>query len=174
MVELVFGILFVVLVGGLMGLAYWVKRGEGRPDVPGVRTIATFAGGDCFVTDEERAASPDDDVPVVFGEGLIEALAKALNERGVRADEIDGDAKSWHVLVEAEGARGFVQIGRSSDADAWTLGVLDPPTGGPGPRSVVVAVAAALVSLGLSNVRWHRRLRLYQFDEADATVNPTA
>lgn len=161
-------------VMGLVAFGFWVNRGEGRPDVPGVRTLANFRGGTAYVLPSEQEASADNGYGV-FGEGLIKALASALASSGFQVDAPSMDDSGWGVTLRRGDLRAYVHLGRVEDEGwEWVLHVVDPSGGGPCRPEVLPPVDAALKSLpGLTDILWYHRDRFTR-GEPTAASSPLA
>ena len=89
----------VVFVGGsLFGLAAWARRGERKPDTPGVRTVAAFKGGEQFISASEQEDERDQGAAALGG-GLLAALGLEMAKQGLRVEEADRDDYGWGVIV---------------------------------------------------------------------------
>ena len=148
-----------VIIGGLLvfmiGLAFFARRGEARPDAQGTRTLCQFEGPSQWGEDG------DIEQGVWPGEGLITRLAEALQERGVTTDGIDLDDVGWACFAERDGDRAYLLLTQSADPEhSWLLHVLDPSSGGPGPVTLLFPAHEAVQSLdGALKVRWYARER---------------
>ena len=149
----------LVVISAPFAFAMWSRRGEGKPDRPGERTVVTFHGGESLVTDDERAAE-NDEGPGVYGEGVAKAIAEALRKRGFAIDTPDADEYGWAMHASKDGERGYIRVGRMGhEGDVeWLLQIIDPSSGGPGPASFVPHVDEALRTMGcFTDVSWQRR-----------------
>lgn len=151
---------FIVLgvVGCFVGLAFWSRRGEGRPDAQGVRTVCKFAGGSRYVTDAERTAAAQLG-SAAFGEGVLQAISLELEGAGIQIVGLDADDYGWGVHARLDGREAYLLVGLTGDeGDVWQLLVLSPSSGGPGPTSLLGPIDRALHSLeGITNIAWHSR-----------------
>jgi hypothetical protein len=169
------GSLFVLGMVLVKFMAYWSRRGQGRPDLPSSRTIAVFAGAEQYVAAAEEAEA-EQNGPGEIGKGLITALAAAINATAARADEPDADDCGWGTFVKVAAAEAYVLIGVSEHSDAsgynWIVQV-NSRNGGPGAPEVLPFVDAALRSLtGVRNLAWHRRERFDVGDTSGGSASP--
>jgi hypothetical protein len=159
------GVVVLVILGGLvafvMVLGVWTRRGEAKPDAPGVQTACTFRGGGRYMTAEEKALEAEQG-SLVLGEGIVTALTDALRGLGVGMGEPDADDMGWGVRARLGQRSAYLQVWRDvGDADDWILVVRDPSSGGPGPAELPPVVGRALGTLaGIEGVIWHPRERL--------------
>jgi hypothetical protein len=170
-----FGSLSVLGVVLIMFLAYWSRRGQGRPDLPSSRTIAVFTGAEQYVAAAEEAVA-EQNGPGELGAGLMTALAAAINAGEARADEPDADDYGWGTFVKVAAAEAYVRIGVSQHSDAsgynWIVHV-DSRNGGPGAPEVLPFIDAALRSLtGVRDLAWHRRERFGVGDTSGGSASP--
>jgi hypothetical protein len=143
-----------------MVLGVWTRRGEARPDAPGVQSACTFRGGGRYLTAEEKALEAEQG-SLVLGEGILTALTAALRGLGVDMGEPDADDKGWGVRARLGRRSAYLQLWRDLGDDDWILVVLDPSSGGPGPDELLPVVGRALGTLaGIEGVIWHPRERL--------------
>jgi hypothetical protein len=167
-------VLVVLLVVSLFGVAVWARRGERKPDVGGVRTLAAFKGGDQFISVEERQDEQTEG-SAALGGGLLAALVREIEKQGLEVEAPDRDDYGWGVTVRGGEDKAYVHLGAIEEASAWALMVLDPGSGGPGPRALLPAIDAALKALpGLSKIAWHRRERFLAGDLSSAYESATA
>ncbi|APR80826.1 Hypothetical protein A7982_06173 [Minicystis rosea] len=168
MLPVLFGVMALFVVA-LVGFALWTRRGESRPDPPGVRSVATFRGGNLHILAEERAAEADEG-RAALGKGLLSVLSDRLRAHGLSVDTPDRDDYGWGVILRAEGETAHLLLGAAEDEDAqprWVLSVLDR-AGGPGPRAVLAHVDTALHTIaGLEAIQWYER-----GDESAAAASP--
>jgi hypothetical protein len=155
-----------VIVGGLAVLmvaaGIWARRGEGRPDRPGVETACRFRGGSHLATADERASEAEHG-GLYLGEGVMTALVAALRELGVETRNPGADDFGWGVQATLEGRSAYVHLWRDAEqeGDGWLLLVLDPGSGGPGAPEIVPAVRHALGTIaGLDRITWLPRERV--------------
>ena len=81
-------VLVVLLVVSLFGVAVWARRGERKPDVGGVRTLAAFKGGDQFISVEERQDEQTEG-SAALGGGLLAALVREIEKQGLEVEAPD-------------------------------------------------------------------------------------
>lgn len=152
-IALVCGLAGLVVVGGLFAVAVLSRRGEARPDAPGVRSVAMFRGG--LALEDEIGRGDEDDVAP--GEGALRAILARLEARGVRTTSFGEDEQSWGAHVEHVGEAAYLLLAMREE-DEWLLCVLDPSSGGAGPRELLPIVDAALREIDdLDHITWTRR-----------------
>jgi hypothetical protein len=155
-----------VTVGGLAVLmvaaGMWARRGEGRPDRPGVETACTFFGASRLATAGERASEAEHG-GMYLGEGVMTALVAALGQLGVEARDPGADDFGWGVRATLQRRSAYVHLWRDveQEDDGWLLFVLDPGSGGPGAPELAAAVRNALGTIaGLDRITWQPRERV--------------
>src|SRR4051812_33121197 len=142
---LLLGSLIAVVGVGLVGLAIWSRRGEGRPDRRGVRTVCRFSGGARYMTDEERA---DESGSTSHGEGVVTALAAALGTADVTTTTPDADDVGWAVRASLGRHKAYLQVLHiEEEGDVWVLLVIDPSSGGPGSTQLLPLVDKSIRTL---------------------------
>jgi hypothetical protein len=159
-------------IAGLVVLALWSRRGERRADATGVRTLATFGGGARYVLATERQAQRQSGEPV--GEALLQAVAGELRQLGLSVTEVDQhESFGWAAHIERGGAKAYLLLGERPDGEhKWVLSVQDPSSGGPGPRSLLGAIDAALKRLAeLRDITWHSRQCFDRGDEVSTAAS---
>ena len=151
-------LVFVGLVVSFFGLVLWARRGEDRPDLPGVRTICRFTGGSRYITHAERAAEAKLG-SLALGEGVLRALCSALKASSVQTDGCAADDYGWGTHAQLNGEAAYLLLGRTGDEpDVWQLIIMSPSSGGPGPKSLLEPIDRALRSLDdIDDIVWHAR-----------------
>lgn len=140
-----------VAFGGLLAVGFYVRRGEARPDAGGVRSVAMFRGGRALEGEVEAAED------VGPGEGALRAIVARLEASGVTTTSFGDDEQSWGVHVERAGHAAYLLLAMRDD-DEWLLWVLDPSSGGAGPRELLPIIDAALREIHeLDEITWKRR-----------------
>jgi|GEM_PF-6907600 len=150
------GVAILVLVGGLvlgfLGLGFYARRGEGKPDRPGERSTVSFSGGSALLAEDELSKLEEDGLYV--GLGTITAVLAKLNEAGISANEPQPDVPGWAAHIGEPGAQSYLLLGEM-DEDRWLLILQDPSSGGPGRTEHLQPIDDALRAIpALSDIRW--------------------
>jgi hypothetical protein len=160
---------------GIFALAAYARRGEGRADLPGARTVACFKADDVYTTLDEKTNEAREG-SAARGEGLLSALAGELSRAGLSVENLGPDDYGFGAVLRLHTKRGYLRLGLSADGAAvedWVLLVLDQRSGGPGPTELLPHIDGALQNLkGVSDIRWHRRERHLAGDHSMPALKP--
>jgi hypothetical protein len=160
------------VVAGMFAWAFWSRRGERRGDPPGVRTLASFRGAGHHVLASERQAQREKGEPL--GQGALQALAEELRRLGITVARLDlHESFAWSAHIERGSAKAYLILGeRPGDGDEWLLLVQDSSSGGPGPRSLLGDIHAALTRVAeLRDITWHSRQCFDGGDEVSSAAS---
>lgn len=152
----ILALVMLAVISAPFALAIYTRRGEGRPDRPGERSVVQFRGGDRYTTETEREAA-EMEGSIACGEGIAYAAAEELRARGLDVDAPEQDDVGWGFSASIGKERAYILVSRTEEDAAWIMRIVDPSSGGPGPASFRSHIDAALQMLAVTNVEWQRR-----------------